>query len=267
MGFEPTSITAPEIYRNLNKAIELDPNLSETHNLKALVAQWMEWDWEKSEKEFLMALAINPNNAYSRVMYGQLLCILQRTDEGTAQGRLALDLDLLNPIMKCSYVPILQCTGDCKTALALAEEVTAAYPGHYLANAEIENVAFQCKEYDKMINADRYLLPINNIKQEDIKEIERIFKEKGIVKAYEKIIQHLEKYAKYNPISFIDMALRYVIANQPDKAMDWIEKGFELHDPQMTYITTKIYSLDPLFINPRFIAIAKKMNLQLPKSD
>ena len=49
--------------------------------------------------------------------------------------------------------------------------------------------------------------------------------------------------------------------------MDWVEKGFEMHDPQMTYITTLGYNHDPLFKNPRFIAICEKMNLPIPKSN
>jgi TolB-like protein len=264
-GYEPTSVTSPEIYKNLNKALELDPNLSEAHFLKASIAQLMEWDWEKSESEFLKALAVNPNDALSRVSYAQLLCILQRTDEGIAQGRLALNLDPLNPMIKCLYGAILPCAGDCKTALSLAEEITATDPGHYLANNVILFAALRCKEYNKVIKAERYLLPLFNVKEEDIKEIERIFNEQGIVNAYEKIMKHLEEFAEKNPISFSDMASRYIVANQPEKAMDWIEKGFEMHDPQMIYLATKMYNIDPLFKNPRFIAIVKKMNLPLPK--
>ena len=63
-GFEPPSVAMPEIYRNLNKALDLDPNLSEAHSLKASIAHMVEWDWEKSEKEFLEALAVNPNDAH-----------------------------------------------------------------------------------------------------------------------------------------------------------------------------------------------------------
>jgi hypothetical protein len=55
------------------------------------------------------------------------------------------------------------------------------------------------------------------------------------------------------------------MANQTDKAMDWIEKGFEQHDPNMAIITIKEYNFDPLFNNPRFIDIVKKMNFPLPK--
>jgi len=266
-GFEPPSVASPKINENLNKALELDPNLSEAHYLRAMIAHLMEWDWQKSEKEFLEALAVNPNDAEARALYAQLLCVLQRTNEGITQGRLALGLDPLNPYVKCWYGAILPCIGDCKTAIDIAEEITVADPGHYLANNVIFMAAFQCKEYDKVIKAERYNLSVLSIKEDDIKEIERIFNEQGIVKAYEKIMILLEKIAENNPVSPIDMAIRYIMANQPDKALDWIEKGFELHDPGMTYIATKIFNFDPLFNNPRFLSIVKKMNLPLPKTN
>ena len=129
-----------------------------------------------------------------------------------------------------------------------------------------EIAAFQCKEYDKVIRAARYSLPFP-IEEDAFKEIERIYGEHGIASAYDEIMKQLEEFAQNNPISPIDMAYRYIAANQPDKAMDAIEKGFEIHDPAMTYIATKMLNLDQLFKNPRFIAICKKMNLPLPKSN
>jgi TolB-like protein len=267
MGFELPSVSMPEIYKNLNKALELDPNLSEAHYLTALIAHVGEWDWQKSEIEYLKALAINPNDAQSRALYAQLLCVLQRTDEGITQGRLALNLDPYNPYVKCWYGAILLCVGECKTALELMETITGTDPGNYLANNVILSAAFQCKEYDKVIKAERYNLPVFGVKEDDIKEIERIFNEQGFIRAYEKIMIQLEQIAENNPISPIDMAVRYMMANQADKAMDWLEKGFELHDPAMPYIATEMFNFGPLFNNPRFIDIVKKTNLTLPRTN
>jgi TolB-like protein len=267
MGFEPPSVAMPEIYRNLNKALELDPNLSEAHYLNAMIAHVVEWDWEKSEKEFLEALAVNPNDASSRALYAQLLCILQRSDEGVAQGRLALQLDPLNPYVKIWVAAILNCVGDCKTSLILAEEVTADDHGNYLANQDILIAAYICKKYDKVINAEKYNLAPFNVTEDDMKEIERIFNEQGFIKAFEKIMILLEKFAENNPISPMDLAVRYLMAGQPEKALDWLEKGYEMHDPTMTYIATKIFNFEPLFNNSRFLDIVKKMNLPLPKTN
>ena len=79
-------------------------------------------------------------------------------------------------------------------------------------------------------------------------------------------MKHLEEYAHNNHFSPVDMAVRYIMANQPDKALDSIEKGFEIHDPVIIYIATKMFNLDPLFKNSRFITICEKMNLPLPKN-
>jgi len=266
-GFEPPSVAMPEIYRNLNKALDLDPNLSEAHSLKASIAHMVEWDWEKSEKEFLEALAVNPNDAHSRALYAQLLCILQRSDEGVAQGRLALKLDPLNLYVKIFVAATLLCVDDCKTALDIAEGITVTDPGNYLANQTIYISAYKCKEYDKIIKAEKYNLLMFNVREDDMKEIDRIFNEQGFIKAYERIMIHMEKFAENNPIQPIEMAVRYIMADQPDKAMDWLEKGYEWHDPTMTYIATKIFNFEPLFNNSRFLGIVKKMNLPLPKTN
>jgi len=263
-GFEPTSVTAPKIYENLNKAMELDPNLSEVHRLNGMIAQWVEWNWEKSEKAFLKALAINPNDALTRMFYAQLLLILHRSDEALAQRELAMSLDPLGPMMQLMNFGTLVQAGDYETSLSLGEELAAADPENLNINIMIEISAYRLKEYDKVIRAVKYALPFP-MEEETYNEIERIYRESGIVAAYEEILEHLEKFAESHPICFMDMAFRYLVANQPDKAMDWIEKGFEMHDPQMTYITTPAQYFDRLFGNPRFIAICEKMNLPLPK--
>lgn len=265
-GYEPPSITAPKIFENLNKALELDPDLAEAHYFNAMIAHLVEWNWEKSEKEFLKALAINPNDSLSRICYSQLLAaVLHRNDEALAQAELAFSLDPLNPIMKWLYAATLMATGDSKTSLSLAEEAAAADPSNIMANSCIIMAAYRLKEYDKVLRAEKYVLPIP-IEEDTFKEIERIYRESGIISAYEEILKRLEKFAENNYIQFLEMTYRYLFTNQPDKAMDWVEKGFEMHDPQMSYISSTIYYLDPLFGNPRFIAICEKMDLPIPKN-
>jgi len=264
MGYEPPSVASPEIYNNLDKALELDPDLSEAHYYIAMIAHMIEWDWEKSEMEFLKALAINPNDARSRMLYAQLLCVLQRTDEGLAQGRLAYNLDPLNPMTKIWYTAVLLSADDCKTALGIAEEITALDPGNIMGNNGILFAAFRCKEYSKVIKADSHILPLYSFSEDDIKEIQMIYKEEGFFKAYEEILTHLEVFAEKYPVSPFELAYRYLMADKPEKAIDWLEKGYELHDPVMTYIGTTMFNFDPLFDNPRFISIVEKMKLPLP---
>jgi serine/threonine protein kinase len=264
-AYEQPSVAGPLIIENLNKALVLDPDLGEARYLSALVAHLVEWDWEKSEKEFLRALAINPNDALSRGLYAQLLLILHRKDEALAQNELALSLDPLNPMMKLVNIGTLLQAGEYQASLALAEEAVADDPDNFNLNQMIEIAAYRLKQYDKVLRAVRHILPFP-LEEEAFKDIERIYGESGIVSAYERIVERLEKYAERQPVGFWDMAFRYLVADQPDKAMDWVEKGFEMHDPLMTYITTPARYCDALFGDPRFIAICQKMKLPLPGS-
>jgi serine/threonine protein kinase len=264
-AYELPSVAGPRILENLDKAMALDPDLAEAHYLKAMIAHLVEWDWEKSEKEFLMALAINPNDALSRGLYAQLLLILHRKDEALAQNELALSLDPLNPMMKQLNIGMLLQAGEYQASLSLAEEAVADDPDNFNLNQMIEIAAYRLKQYDKALRAVRHVLPFP-LEGEAYKDIERAYGESGIVTAYARIVERLEKHAESQPVAFWDMAFRYLMADRPDKAMDWVEKGFEMHDPLMTYNTTPARYFDRLFGDPRFIAICEKMKLPLPKS-
>ena len=272
MGFVSPEIAGPEIYKNLNKALELDPENADSHYLTAMIAYLAEWNWEKSEKEFLKAIAINPNDAYSRIYYSHLLYILQRPEEAAVQARLAFELDPLNPVILVTYSAALLFEDDCETARIHSEKALEIDPGNFLANNSLGGVAFRCKDYKKAfeieeLNLQAYLSSTGHFDEDAFKEIERIFDEQGFFAAYEEILKQYEVLYEKGLINPGVMAINYITGNQQDKAMDCLERGFEVHDPQMPYIASGGYPFDSLYANPRFIAIREKMNLPSPSID
>jgi len=271
MGFVSPEIAAPEFYKNLNKALELDPDNADSHYLTALIAYLTEWNWEKSEKEFLKAIAINPNDAYSRIYYSHLLYILQRPGEAAIQAHLAYELDPLNPVILVTYTAAFLFEDDYETARIHTEKALEIDPGNFLANNSLGGVAFRCKDYDKTfeiekLNLQAYSSSTGQFDEDVFKEIERIFDEQGFFAAYEEIVKQYEVLYEKGLISPGVMAINYITGNQQDKAMDCLEKGYEIHDPQMPYIASGGYPFDSLYANPRFIAIREKMNLPLPNN-
>jgi len=267
-GYEPPPVAGPKIIANLNKAMELDTDLSEVHYLTAWMAQMVEWDWKKSEEEFLKALAINTNHALARMFYSHFLAgVMHRYDEALAQAKLAYSLDPLNTNMKLFYAFTFLGAGDYQSSSAMAEEVLATDPENILAHNVNAFAALMLKDYEKLLKSEKFgLNNIIPIEQDFFDKIHRIFKKSGIVAAYKEILGHLEKFAENNYVPFLDMTYRYIIAEQPEKAMDWIEKGYELHDPNLIYISSKFIVWEPLYSNPRFLAICEKMNLPAPKT-
>ncbi|RLD87860.1 MAG: hypothetical protein DRJ29_17780, partial [Bacteroidetes bacterium] len=267
MGFETPSTAVSIAFENLNKALELDPDLSEAHHLMGWIAFVSEWDWAKAEREFLKALAINPSNAISRIWYAHLLCVLQRHDEALPQAELAIDLDPLNPLVQIMFTAAQLFINECEADLTQIEKLLADNPNNLMANYFLNLVSFLCGDYDKVIETEPHYLELmgEQFDEEAFMEIKRIFNEQGFSSAYEKIVPLYEDLANNNIISSMELAIVYTKADQYDKVMDQIEKGYEIRDPTMPYIATKAYNFEPLYDNPRFIEILQKMNLPLPE--
>ena len=262
MGAVSPEIADPKIIAYRNKALELDPDFADIHKMDAGIAFLTEWNWEKAEKEYIKAIALNPNDAFARVLYGQLLCCLQRPGEALIQGQLGIELDPLNPLVHTMYCNNLISLGDYEAALTIGENLVATKQDHAFGNSIIELAASYCRDYNKVMEAAKYVLAAKEV---DFKEVERIFGESGFVAAQEEILRQLEVLAQKGYVPAVGIATRYMMVDQPDKAMEWIEKGFEVRDPLMPYIATHSRLCEPLFDNPRFIEILQKMNLPLPE--
>ena len=267
LGFKSPEIAGPKIFEYLNKALELDPDLPDAHYILAVIAIWTEWNWEKGEQEFLKALAVNPNDALSRVFYGHLLMILQRMDEALSQAQLAVELAPLDPLILALSAVVFYETGNRQIALSHLDKALSIDPQHFFTINLVELIAFQEGDYDKAFEAGKFMMTndILSSEKDAIKEIERIYREQGFFAAYEAITKQMEIMAQDEYINPMEFAVRYSWLNHYKKAMNWIEKGFELRDQNMPYLATRIYRFDSLYHNPRFIDIVEKMNLPLPK--
>ena len=148
-GLAPATVTIPNIYENLNKAFQLDPNSPNTQYVSALASVWTGFDWEKGEKEFLKVLDINPNDAFAHVYYGHLLMILKRDKEAISQASMALDLDPLNPMIQSLYAMVMAYTGDYNKAIEIGNKALSLAPGNGVALSGLCIAYLGKKEYKK----------------------------------------------------------------------------------------------------------------------
>ena len=267
-SFESPTVAYQKAYEYLDRALELDPDHANTRFLIAHTSWLNKWDWATAEREFLKAIAANPNDVWTRMWYAHLLGCLQRHDEALTQAQLASDLDPLNPFLQTMFSVVLTNAGDCEAGMVVLEEVLAIEPENFIANIILFGVAFRCGENDKVMVGEKHILKVysrGELEEADFKEIERIYNEQGFLAAYEKGLLLWEYLANKGFVGPGDMAFIYMHGNKQDKAMDLIEKGYEIRDPNMPYIGTKVSPYDSLYDNPRFIDIIEKMNLPLPE--
>jgi tetratricopeptide (TPR) repeat protein len=262
MGLESPDIAGPKIFENIQKALDLDPDFADSHFISGIITVWTEWNWEKGEKEFLHALSINPNDAMSRIYYAHLLMILQRTDESVSQGKRAVELDPMNPLIQALYGVVLSSAGDWEGALKATEKSLTLDPDNFFAYSVMEVIAFHFGMSDRALEAAQVYLQYDN---NTMRGIQKISDEKGLVAAYEEILHLLELQSQSSFVSPVDMAMRYNFVHAYEKALDWLEIGYEIHDPNMPYVATGFSQNESLYTYPRFMEIMEKMNLPVPE--
>ncbi len=261
MGHDSPEVVVPNIYENLNKALELDIDYAGSHFTNATVAFNIEWNWEKAEKEFRIALDLNPNDAMSRIHYAHLLLVLGRLDKAFVQGNIAIDLDPLNPFIQAAFAAVLFYTGDYKSSMKYCDKALLADPEHFLAAMMMEGAAFFEGDYEKALEAGLQVQPLDSEVKATIRQI---FKEQDYIASVNAMLYSLEEYTQKNFYSPVDMAFRYSIINNVEKMLEWLERGYDIHDQQMAYTYSNFGAMETIKDHPRFIEILKKMNLPIP---
>ncbi|HVE59215.1 MAG TPA: protein kinase, partial [Pyrinomonadaceae bacterium] len=89
----------PKARTAAEKAIELDPNLSEAYTALAWVKFRFDWDWAGAEKDFKKAIELDPNNAQAHQWYGEYLSCVMRETEAIAELKRARELEPFSLIM------------------------------------------------------------------------------------------------------------------------------------------------------------------------
>jgi tetratricopeptide (TPR) repeat protein len=263
MGFVPPSTAFPMIKENLDKALQLDPNAAHSHYINGLIAVWTEFNWKKGETEFLKTLEINPNHIRARIFYAHLLTILRRTKEAMKQGRIAEQLDPLNPLTQGLYAVVLFEAGECEAAKNHSEKGLTIEPDHYFTRMSLIDASACLGDFDKAFEMWKQTnLPLwEKYGVDDL--LKKIYFEKGWKAVMKEAVRlNEELYIKDGIVDYFSQATRYISIDNYDKALDCFELLIELKDPNLPYMSTN--SIYQVFKNhPRYLALLEKMSLPL----
>jgi len=258
MGFMAPGEAMIEINKNLDKAIELDPDFPGSHYTKAIFGVWMEWDWEKGEREFLKALELNPNDVMSRIYYSHLLLILKRPDEAHFHSQMAVELDPMNPLV-LALSSMVDCQDRTKQAVEKSKKALEIDPEHYFALGSFMDASYFSGDYKNSIEIELKTCP--GLNDEAREAIMAVFQDKGYVEAINTLLTYLEEYARTNHTGYKEMGEYYYRVGNLDKTIECYIKGYETHDPMMPYFTLPHNGFDDIKDDPRIIAIVEKMGL------
>ena len=110
------------------RAIELDPDLAEAHTSLAFVLMHYDWKFVDAEKEFQLALRLNPNYATAHQWYAYDLMAMGRTEESLEENQRAEQNDPLSLIIATDRAELLLYAGKISEAIRQGEQVIGLNP-------------------------------------------------------------------------------------------------------------------------------------------
>ncbi len=264
MGKVESETGRKQVHAYIQRAHELDTEFTDSHYIKAVVSIWTDWDWERGEKEFLQALATNPNHVLSRMHYAHLLMSLQRMDEAMAQGKLALDLDPKDPLVLVLYSVLLKGAGQHQSVMEYLEKALSIDPEHSFTQSQLGRAYYNLGEYEKNLEIQGNSLS-RVLGEEMVPDLDSIYRKHGRLAAYQEVARLWELYREEHAYHPISRAVDLYRAGSFTRALDELEKGYEMHNPNMPYIGTGT-RFEALHDSARFLDILDEMNLPHPKN-
>jgi len=134
-GAAKTENVRPLAIDAAHKAITLDPNSAEAHTALACALLFYRGDPRGAEREFRIALELNPHYVQGRCWYALFMVqwTYGRIEEGMAEARRALESDPLSSYALTIFAIALAMAGKGDEAIATARRSIEADPDSYLA--------------------------------------------------------------------------------------------------------------------------------------
>ncbi|TFB11154.1 adenylate/guanylate cyclase domain-containing protein [Candidatus Marinimicrobia bacterium MT.SAG.3] len=256
-GNMPSQETYPKAVAAAKKALEIDPTLGEAHIVIAYAYYEHYWDWEKAEEEFKIGIELSPNYATGHQWYAEFLFRMRRFEEGRKEIKIARELDPLSMIIHLNEGFGYILSGDRYIGIEILQNLSKFNPESPFVQFTLY-ASYRVEGNDEEAFKSFFReLDLVDVSTEEIEKIKVAYETDG----WRGIdLMFLERDIKERE-SPTDIARDYIWLKDYEKAIDWLEKGFEERDFGMTQIYSfPIYRADELLQNKRFQAILKKMN-------
>ena len=127
----------PKAEAAAQKALALDSQLADAHTALAAVRLYFTWDWTTAERELKIALELNPNLAETHNVYAEYLQVMGQYEQAVAENIKAQRLDPLKPILNANLAFSLIAVKRYKEAIEAARKALEIDPNFAMGHGAI----------------------------------------------------------------------------------------------------------------------------------
>src|SRR5262245_38172043 len=266
-GIRPAAATTRQARESLNRALQLDPDLSSAYTPLALIQFLIDRNWTEAEKSLKRAIELNPNNADAYHRYAYFLMRLGRFDESLQKAEKARELNPLSNIVQNNIGMTYLFARRYPEAIKQLEKTAAENPQFSLPMWLLGHAYESIGDMGKAFESDLKALEMEGGKELAAKLREQ--REAGGISAanrfwLDEAIRVKERgripssgETRDGAFSALDVASRAAIVKDREQTLRWLERSLQEVDPILGDIRF-LARYDFVRDDPRFQAIVQK---------
>lgn len=260
-GAVDPNVAYPEARRSALRALELDPDLPEAHEVLATTLKNYDWNWEAGEREYKLTIDLNPNYATARYHYSYLLAEQGRFDEAIHEAAEALSRDPMSGLLNAGLAFVLlharqfdRCIGQARTALEVDPNMVLSY--------WTLGIAFEQKgDYAQALDAYHKSFEIGSAPGFPTAFLVHAYARSGQFDQARIYLHALEGLSKAQYVPWMAFVIAYEGLREIDLALGALEKSCGLRETDLILIKVW-HHFDALRDQPRFQAIEARIGLR-----
>jgi TolB-like protein/Tfp pilus assembly protein PilF len=258
MGAGPPEQTRAKVTSAARKALELDPQLAEAHNLLAAMER-AQWQWAEAEAEYKLALELSPNDPGALIEYADWLMCHGRTEEAVAWAARAREHDpLAVPGARIAWILFHARRYD--ESIQELRSVLAVQPDDARA---LENLgfAFIAKgQPQEAIPPLERALAITHHTPAIIGVLIRGYAHAGRRADALRLLAELKQRSQSGYVPTAAFVNAYLGLDDKEQAFAWLERAYQEHSYMLQLVKVHPY-FDPLRGDPRFVELIHRVGL------
>jgi tetratricopeptide (TPR) repeat protein len=251
----------PEARTYAGKAIEIDDALPASHVAMAAVKLYFDWDRKAAASELDRAQALDPNNAESFNIRGDLLDAIGQFDRSLVSRRRAVELDPQSPMYNCNLGVTLYNSGQYDEAIEHLERTTDLEPRYVDAWTYLAQAFEQKKMFKEAIETLEKGVAKAERHPQLVALLARNYAKTGDRGRTKRALADLEEMSKKQYVSPYLFALIYDGLVDDEDTLSSLEKAYRERSYFMIWL-----GVDPAFgrlhNDRRFQELVKRVDLQ-----
>lgn len=248
------------------RALQINEGLAEAHAALAYGMQFHEWNWPEIEKEYQRALELDPNYLTAHHWYALFLSAMARFEEAETHMRCALELDPLSPVLNSHLGWIYYFARQNERAIEQLQETVEMDPQFAVGRCFLGLAYERRKKYPAAIKEFKAARELSKGHPLAIASLSHAYGLSGKKTEARKYLEELREASRQRHVSPYFFGLAYTGMGDKEQAFEWLEKAYQERSGWLGNLNVEP-GLDRLRSDRRFADLVRRVGLPVhPKS-